>query len=303
MDTVIEVNHLYKAYGDVVAVDDVSFAVRPGEIFAILGPNGAGKSTTVENLMGLRQPDRGTVRVLGLDPQRQRHELSRRIGIQLQQAALPDRLRVWEALDLFASFYDHPLPWDPLLEQWGLAEKRNTPFVKLSGGQKQRLFIALVRLNDPDSVFLDDVTTGLDPAARRATWEMVKAIRTQGKTVVLVTHFMDEAQVLADRVAIFDHGRIVALDTPAALIRSLQQDKQVRFATTNGFDPRLLSGVAGVNSVAQEGDEYVVRGTGPLLARVETTLAAAGVDLTDIHMERATLEDVFLTLTGRRIRD
>src|SRR5690606_3914245 len=152
----------------------------------------------------------------GLDPQRQRHELSRRIGIQLQQAALPDRLRVWEALDLFASFYDHPLPWDPLLEQWGLAEKRNTPFVKLSGGQKQRLFIALALLNDPDSVFLDDVTTGLDPAARRATWEMVKAIRTQGKTVVLVTHFMDEAQVLADRVAIFDHGRIVALDTPAA---------------------------------------------------------------------------------------
>src|SRR5690606_32478666 len=167
MDTVIEVNHLYKAYGDVVAVDDVSFAVRPGEIFAILGPNGAGKSTTVENLMGLRQPDRGTVRVLGLDPQRQRHELSRRIGIQLQQAALPDRLRVWEALDLFASFYDHPLPWDPLLEQWGLAEKRNTPFVKLSGGQKQRLFIALALLNDPDIVFLDELTTGLDPAARR----------------------------------------------------------------------------------------------------------------------------------------
>jgi ABC-2 type transport system ATP-binding protein len=191
MEQIIQVNHLRKVYGSTVAVDDVSLAVNKGEIFGILGPNGAGKTTTIESIMGLRKPDGGTIKVLGLDPQKDRIALAQRIGIQLQEAAIPQRLKVWETIDLFASFYETTVPWEPLLEQWGLADKRNTYFQNLSGGQKQRLFIILALVNDPEVVFLDELTTGLDPQARRNTWELVEAIREEGKTVVLVTHFMD----------------------------------------------------------------------------------------------------------------
>jgi ABC-2 type transport system ATP-binding protein len=302
MKNVIEVQHLRKTYGSTIAVDDISFSVEPGEIFGIVGPNGAGKTTTVESVMGLRKPDNGSIRVLGFDPQKDGNTLRQRIGIQLQQASIPDRIKVWEALDLFSSFYTKTVSWEKLLEDWGLTEKRNTAFAKLSGGQKQRLFIALALLNDPEVVFLDELTTGLDPQARRTTWDQVRAIRDKGKTVVLVTHFMDEAEELADRVAIIDHGNIVALDTPQALIAGLQAGSSVRFTNANGFNPQNLRGVNGVTTVEQQGRQVIVHGNGPLLAHVATALASHNITPSDLHVETADLEDVFLSLTGRKIR-
>ena len=303
MTNVITVKNLRKSYGTTVAVDDISFDVAQGEIFAILGPNGAGKTTTVETIVGLRRPDRGSVSVLGIDPQQDAQALRQHIGVQLQQAAVPQRLKVWEILDLFASFYTTTVPRDRLIEQWGLTDKRNAYFGKLSGGQQQRLFIALALINDPDIVFFDELTTGLDPQARRATWELVQGVRAQGKTVVLVTHAMDEAELLADRVAIIDHGRIIALDTPQALIQRVQPDNQVRFTTTNGFDPAQLNQVDGVNAVERNGAQVTVRGTGPLLSRVAQALAEHHIEPADLRQERATLEDVFLATTGRGLRD
>ena len=300
---VIEVQNLHKEYGTTVAVDNISFNVQQGEIFCIVGPNGAGKTTTVESVMGLRQPDSGTIRVLNMNPQKEEHTLRQRIGIQLQQAALPERLKVWEALNLYSAFYNKTVPWEQLLEDWGLAEKRSTNFKNLSGGQKQRLFIALALLNDPELVFLDELTTGLDPQARRATWDAVRAIRDQGKTVVLVTHFMDEAEELADRIAIIDQGNIVALDTPQALIQNLQAGVRVRFTNGNGYDPQLLHNVSGVTEVEQRGKQVIVQGNGALLAHVATALAEHNVTPSDLRVEQANLEDVFLALTGRSIRN
>ena len=300
---VIEVQNLRKKYGSTVAVDNISFNVQQGEIFTIVGPNGAGKSTTVESIMGLRQPDSGSIRVLGLDPQKDEHKLRQRIGIQLQQAALPERLKVWEALNLYSSFYEKTIPWEKLLDDWGLTEKRNANFSNLSGGQKQRLFVALALLNDPELVFLDELTTGLDPQARRATWDAVRAIRDQGKTVVLVTHFMDEAEELADRIAIIDQGNVVALDTPGALIKNLHAETRVRFTNYNGYDPQTLRTVTGVTDVEQRGKQVIVQGNGALLAHVATALAEHNVTPNDLRVEQANLEDVFLALTGRSIRN
>jgi len=302
MEHIIEVNHLHKVYGATVAVEDVSFNVRQGEIFGIVGPNGAGKTTTIESIIGLRKPDGGSVKVLGLDPQKQPRELSNRIGIQLQQAAIPERLKVWEALDLYASFYDQTVPWQPLIEEWGLADKRNTPFGKLSGGQQQRLFIALALLNDPEIVFLDELTTGLDPQARRATWDLVRAIRDQNKTVVLITHFMDEVQALADRVAIIDNGRLIALNTPQALIADLGAETQVHFSLQNGFDANVLQDVEGVTAVSQQNQQVNIQGNGPLLANIATALSKYNIAPGDLRVDQANLEDVFLALTGRKIR-
>ncbi|MCB0034053.1 MAG: ABC transporter ATP-binding protein [Anaerolineales bacterium] len=302
-ETVITVQNLHKRYGDHIAVEDISFEVKRGEIFGIIGPNGAGKTTTVESIIGLRQPDGGRIQLLGRDPQANSQAISQRIGIQLQQANIPDRMKVWEALDTFASFYEHTIPWEPLLEQWGLTEKRDTYFDKLSGGQKQRLFIALALLNDPEIVFLDELTTGLDPQARRATWKLVEAIRDQGKTVVLVTHFMDEAQVLCDRMAIIDHGRVVALDTPQALIDSISNETRVIFAAPQTFDPTSLHHVDGVTNVAQENGHIITHGRGPLLVNIILALHEHGITPTDIRTEQPDLEDVFIALTGHNIRD
>lgn len=303
MADVVTAQNLRKRYGETVAVDDVSFSVQQGEIFVIVGPNGAGKTTTVEMLAGLRRPDAGRVRLLGLDPQQDEAELRRRTGIQLQQAALPQRLKVWEALDLFASFYPQTVPLQPLMDAWGLTEKRNTAFANLSGGQQQRLFIALALINDPELVFLDEITTGLDPQARRATWDAIRDIRRQGKTVLLVTHFMDEAQALGDRVAIVDHGRLVALDTPPALIAGLQAGTRVHFTNPNGLDPTLLQDLEGVVAVEQHGSQVVVLGEGPLLARVSSALLERGIEPADLDVQQPTLEDVFLAHTGRQIRN
>jgi ABC-2 type transport system ATP-binding protein len=303
MNPVISVNHLHKAYGATVAVDDISFDVAQGEIFGIVGPNGAGKSTTVESVMGLREPDSGSVSVLGLDPKTQRTTIAQRIGIQLQQAALPERIKVWEALDLYASFYDHTIPWEPLLEEWGLADKRNARFTNLSGGQKQRLFIALALLNDPEVVFLDELTTGLDPQARRSTWDMVADIRDRGKTVVLVTHFMDEAEALCDRVAIIDHGNIIALDTPAQLIAQVDDELRVTFEVEGLFSAEILTKLPQVTDVTSNGRRWTVRGSANgLLSAVVIALEQHAVRVTNLQTERASLEDVFITLTGRQIR-
>lgn len=302
MQTIIEVKNLRKVYGSTVAVEDVSFDVQEGEIFGIIGPNGAGKTTSVETAIGLRKPDRGSVKVLGMDPAGQRHAVSQHIGIQLQQAALPDRMKVWEALDLFASFYDHTIPWEPLLEEWGLGDKRDAYFGKLSGGQKQRLFIALALLNDPKIVFLDELTTGLDPQARRATWALVQNIRKRGKTVVLVTHFMDEAEALCDRIAIIDQGRIVALDTPQALIERVGKGMRVLFTAPAGFKPTTLQALPNVTEVTQQANKITVHGHGALLATIATALAQQNITPTDLRTERTDLEDVFIALTGRKIR-
>ncbi|MCL4262775.1 MAG: ABC transporter ATP-binding protein [Anaerolineae bacterium] len=302
MNHIIEVKNLRKAYGRTIAVEDVSLTVQPGEIFGIVGPNGAGKTTTIESIIGLRQPDGGSVSVLGMNPQAEPKKMGNRIGVQLQEAALPDRMKVWEALDLYASFYERTVPWEPLLETWGLADKQQAQFGNLSGGQKQRLFIALALLNDPEIVFLDELTTGLDPQARRATWDLVRAIREKGKTVVLITHFMDEIEALADRVAIIDHGRVLALDTPANLIAQLHGETQVHFTTPNGFDADVLREVAGVTAVNQHNQQVTVTGSGPLLANVAAALAQYSIAPHDLRVQQANLEDVFLALTGRNIR-
>src|SRR4030042_5282486 len=239
MDIIVQVEGLRKIYGATVAVDEISFEVGEGEIFGRVGPNGAGKTTTIECLEGLRRPDAGKVRVLGVDPQRESQTLREHTGMQLQQSNLPDRMRVWEALDLYASFYPKSVDWNELLSQLGLEEKRNSAFSKLSGGQKQRLFIALALLPDPQLVFLDELTTGLDPQARHAIWDLVREVRTKGKTVLLTTHFMEEAERLCDRVALLDRGRIVALDTPANLIHNLKAEERVIFSLAGGLSPAL----------------------------------------------------------------
>lgn len=300
---VIDVQNLHKKYGQYTAVQEVSFSVKQGEIFGIIGPNGAGKTTTVEAVIGLRQPTGGHIRVLGLDPHADRRAVSQRIGIQLQQAQLPERMKVWEALDLFSSFYAKTVPWEPLLEAWGLTEKRETVFGKLSGGQKQRLFIALALLNDPEIVFLDELTTGLDPQARRATWELVAAIRDRGKTVVLVTHFMDEAHALCDRMAVIDHGHMIALDSPQALIDQMGNKQRIIFSAPSTFDAASLRSVDGVTQVIRENGHVVVQGQGSLLSNIVLALHDQQIAPTDIRTETANLEDVFIQLTGRALRE
>jgi ABC-2 type transport system ATP-binding protein len=301
MPVVIEVEHLHKAYGRTVAVDDVSFAVDEGEIFGLLGPNGAGKTTTVECVQGLRRADSGAIRVLGLDPVVDGRALRQRIGSQLQDSALPGRLRVAEALELFAAFADRPVGADELLARWHLGDQRDQAFDSLSGGQRQRLFIALAFVNSPEVVFLDELTQGLDPQARHATWELIRDIRRQGTTVVLVTHFMDEAEQLCDRVAVVDHGRVVALDTPHGLVDGLGLPSLVRF-TAPGVEIGFLDGIDEVTSVVREGDAVEVRGTGAVLAVVAAALVAHGIAPVDLRVERPTVEDAFLALTGRAMR-
>lgn len=299
---VISVDHLRKTYRDVVAVDDVSFEVAPGEIFGILGPNGAGKTTTVECVQGLRRPDGGTIRVLGLDPTTEAGQLRQRIGSQLQDSALPGRMRVAESIELFAAFADHPVDRDELVTRWRLDEQRDQAFDSLSGGQRQRLFLALAFVNSPELVFLDELTQGLDPQARRATWELIREIRERGTTVVLVTHFMDEAEHLCDRVAVVDAGRVIALDTPQGLIDGLGLPAVVRF-TTSEIDLGWLEKLDVVDAMARDGEAIEIRGSGPVLAIVASELVAHGIVPADLRVERPTVEDAFLALTGREIRE
>ena len=306
MEAIVQVEGLRKTYGATFAVDEVSFEVREGEIFGMVGPNGAGKTTTIECLEGLRKPDAGMVRVLGVDPQREGQSLCLRVGMQLQQSNLPDRMKVWEALDLYASFYPKVADWKESLAQLGLEEKHNTPFSKLSGGQKQRLFIALALLPDPQLVFLDELTTGLDPQARHTIWDLVRDVRDRGKTVLLTTHFMEEAERLCDRVAILDHGRIVALDTPAALIRGLGVEERVVFNLDGTLPAGFEKAFSGAVRLEVQGERVVVHGEDgrkvPLVSEVVRLLTEQGVPFRDLRTEQPTLEDVFLSLTGREMR-
>ncbi len=297
--SVIEVEHLSKAYGHTVAVDDISFSVREGEIFGILGPNGAGKTTTVECMEGLRTQDSGSVRILGLDPRADRDEVTQVLGAQLQESALPDKLYVSEALQLYSSFYRDPADWRALVKTLGLDAKTGTMFKKLSGGQKQRLSIALALVGNPKVAVLDELTTGLDPEARRDTWDLISGIRDRGVTIVLVTHFMEEAEHLCDRVALVDSGRVVALDTPAALAESIHAGMTMRFLAPATLDLTLLSALPEVTSVAYRGDTVTVTGTGNVLAAVTALLARHQIEPRQLRVEQATLEDAFLALTGR----
>jgi ABC-2 type transport system ATP-binding protein len=298
MRSVIEVRNLHKRYGDTVAVGDISFTVGEGEIFGILGPNGAGKTTTVECVEGLRKPDGGEISVLGLDPLRDRTELTQLLGVQLQESLLPAKLRVAEALDLYSSFYRNPADWRSLLEALGLADKSRTPFRKLSGGQKQRLSIALALVGDPRIAVLDELTTGLDPQARRDTWELIEGVRDRGVTVVLVSHFMEEAERLCDRVALIDKGRVVVLDTPAALAERVEVAQRIQFRPSGPVDDALLTGLPEVTSIIHRGDVMVVTGTGNVLNAVISVLARNQIVAQQLRVDQANLEDAFLELTG-----
>ena len=299
MSAVIEVQHLHKEYGDTVAVGDVSFTVHEGEIFGILGPNGAGKTTTVECIEGLREPDRGEISVLGLDPRRDRAELTQLLGVQLQQSRLPDQLRVAEALELCSSFYERPADWRELMAVLGISAKSRTPFRKLSGGQQQRLSIAMALVGSPRVAVLDELTTGLDPQARRDTWELIEGVRDRGVTIVLVTHFMEEAERLCDRVALIDSGQVVALDTPAALAERVQSEQRIQFRPSVPVDAGLLESLPEVTSVIHRGDVVVVTGTSKALNAVISVLARNQIVAEQLRVEQATLEDAFLAFTGR----
>jgi ABC-2 type transport system ATP-binding protein len=305
MRPVIEVSGVRKTYGKLVAVDEASFEVMQGEIFGLIGPNGAGKTTTMECIEGLHKPDRGTISVLGLDPFRQVYKLQERIGVQLQQAQLQKRIKVWEAVDLWASLYGKKaIDGTRLLEQLGLTEKRNAWFMTLSGGQKQRLFIALALINDPEVVFLDELTTGLDPQSRHAIWDLVRGIRQRGKTVFLTTHLMEEAERLCDRVAIMEHGRIIDIDTPESLVRRHCPQRTVVVETDNLVAAQHFRSIAGVESVASDGTQFTILGRGDeLVTEVIQCISENRIRVTDFRTVVPNLEDVFLKLTGRALRE
>jgi len=301
---VIQVSGIRKTYGTTVAVSDVSFEVSEGEIFGLIGPNGAGKTTTMECVEGVRRPDRGVISILGMDPMRDVYQLQNRIGVQLQQAQLQKRIKVWEAVDLWASLYPKAVDGDRLLEQLGLSSKRNAWFMTLSGGQKQRLFIALALINDPEVVFLDELTTGLDPQSRRAIWELVRGIRDRGKTVFMTTHLMEEAERLCDRVAVIEHGKIIDIGSPGELVRRHCPAQTVVLATDNALAEERLRTIPSVELVTREDSRFTIQGHGDdFVTEVIQCLSENRIRVTDFRTVLPTLEDVFLKLTGHSIRD
>jgi ABC-2 type transport system ATP-binding protein len=305
MRPVIQVSGVRKSYGATVAVHGVSFEVNEGEIFGLIGPNGAGKTTTMECIEGLRTPDRGSISVLGLDPFKDVYKLQDRIGVQLQQAQLQKRIKVWEAIDLWVSLYQKKATdGERLLEQLGLTDKRGAWFMNLSGGQKQRLFIALALINDPEVVFLDELTTGLDPQSRRAIWDLVRDIRERGKTVFLTTHLMEEAERLCDRVAIIEHGRIIDIDRPENLVKRHCAERSVVLATDNPIAEERFRAILGVEKVIRTDSRFTILGRGDdLVTEVIHCLSENGIRVTDFRMILPNLEDVFLKLTGHSIRE
>ena len=302
---VIEVREVHKAYGPVLAVDGVSFDVAAGEIFGLLGPNGAGKTTTMEMLEGLHKPDSGSLRVLGIDVAQQPAALKERIGVQLQTAALFPQLTVSELLALFASFYRRRQPIEDLLRALGLEEKRAARSKDLSGGQQQRLSVALALVNDPEVVFLDEPTTGLDPAARRRLWDLILDLKRQGRTVLMTTHYLEEAEAICDRVAIMDHGRILDIGTSDELIGRRFQERALQFDTIPALGGERLAGLPGVVRTASEGDTSVLytRDVAQTIGGLLEATSELGSEPGNLMVRRATLEDVFLELTGRALRD
>ncbi len=296
---VIEVSDLHKRYGEKVAVQNVSFTVERGEIFGMLGPNGAGKTTTVECVAGLRAPNGGSISVLGLDPIRDRRVLHKRLGIQLQESAIQNRLRVAEALDLYSSFYENPADWEELLDRLGLAPHRNVAYGKLSGGQKQRLSIALALVGKPEIAVLDELTTGLDPQARRDTWALIEGVRDSGVTIILVTHFMEEAQRLCDRVAVIDAGKVVALDTPEGLASHVGAENRLYFRPSAPVDEAALKELPEVSSVRVAADGTVsIAGDEHVVQAVMSLLARAHIVAGDLRVDQASLDDAFVALIG-----
>ena len=304
-DAVIRVDTLRKTYGELVAVDGVSFEVRSGEVFGLLGPNGAGKTTTVEVLEGLRKPDSGEVSVLGVDAIRRPDDLRSRIGVSLQTAALYPKLNVVEVLELFRGFYPNGRPVDELVELMDLGEKRKTRTQDLSGGQRQRLSVALALVNDPELIFLDEPTTGMDPAARRALWDVVLGLKQRGRSILLTTHYMEEAEVLCDRIAIMDHGRILESGTVDELVSRRFHERAVRFDSVEGLTDEQMAAFPGVTSVKHEGGAVLLftRDVPATIGAVLTATERLGIDPANLAVRRATLEDVFLDLTGRALRD
>ncbi|MFF9181086.1 ABC transporter ATP-binding protein [Streptomyces misionensis] len=297
MPSVIEVTDLRKSYAGRAVVDGVSFAVEEGEIFGILGPNGAGKTTTVECVEGLREPDAGRVRVAGFDPVADHERVARLLGAQVQQSELQPKLTVREALELYASFYPDPADWRPLAERLGLTARLGTRFAKLSGGQRQRLFIALALIGNPRVVVLDELTTGLDPRARRDTWQLIEDVRASGVTVLLVTHFMEEAQRLCDRIAVLDKGRVAALDTPAGLIRRSAGATVISFTPSAPLDDHDLAALPAVASIARKDGRITLSGTDETVNAVVTLLVRHHVTAHELRVTDATLDDAFLDLT------
>jgi ABC-2 type transport system ATP-binding protein len=305
MIPVIQISGVRKTYGSTVAVEEASFEVNEGEIFGLIGPNGAGKTTTMECIEGLRKPDRGTIAVLGLDPFRQVYKLQERIGVQLQQAQLQKRIKVWEAVDLWSSLYrKKEVDGERLLEHLGLSDKRGSWFMNLSGGQKQRLFIALALINDPEVVFLDELTTGLDPQSRHAIWDLVRGIRERGKTVFLTTHLMEEAERLCDRVAIMEHGRIIDIDTPEELVSRHCPERTVILDTENSTAKEIFLQISKVESVTCIDKRFTISGLGDdFVTEVIHCLSENRIRVTDFRTILPNLEDVFLKLTGHSIRE
>ena len=293
----VTVQHLVKQYGRLVAVNDVSLSIHEGEIFGIIGPNGAGKTTTVECISGLRAPDSGSISVYGLSPQKDRNRIREFVGVQLQESQLPPRLKVGEAVRLFASFYSNPLDADPLLESLGIKEFANSSFKNLSGGQKQRVSIALALVGNPRLAILDELTTGLDPEARREIWGLIERMRDRGVTVILVTHFMDEAERLCDRLALINHGTVIALDTPE-VIAAKAGGSRVRFAPSQPVDDQALRAIPGVNEIERKERFVTVTGTGDLAGSLLNALAAMGVRVSDLEARTGNLDDAFIKLTS-----
>ncbi|GIE33162.1 multidrug ABC transporter ATP-binding protein [Actinoplanes italicus] len=293
--TVIEVKNLAKRYGETVAVRDVSFSVERGEIFGILGPNGAGKTTTVECIAGLRTPDSGSITIL--DGSAGDPALRTRVGVQLQEGELQDKLTVREALELYSTFYPDPADWRKLVDDLGLTPKLKTRYGKLSGGQKQRLSIALALLGNPEIAILDELTTGLDPQARRDTWDLISGIRDRGVTLLLVTHFMEEAERLCDRIAVIDKGEVVALDTPAGLVQRAGDEQRIRFRPSLPFADELLTGLPEVKELRRQGERVEIIGSGNLLHAVISVLARDGIVAAELTLEQASLDDAFVNLT------
>lgn len=297
--SIVEIEHLEKRYGERVAVADVSLAVKEGEIFGIIGPNGSGKTTTVECVAGLRRPDGGTLRVFGFDPIGDRAEITARVGVQLQHSQLQPNIRVREALELFSSFYEHPADWRELVEALGLGPHLGARFSKLSGGQQQRLSIALALVGNPRLAILDELTTGLDPAARRDTWDLIDGVRDRGVTIMLVTHFLAEAEHLCDRVAVIDGGRVVALDSPGGLTAQVDTQQRIRFVPSDTFDEAQIAALPDVELVQRHGDEVLVVGNAEALGEVTALLARVGVFPHHLRVEQPSLDDAFLAITER----
>ncbi|MGH2487673.1 MAG: ABC transporter ATP-binding protein [Ktedonobacterales bacterium] len=293
---VVTVQHLVKRYGNVFVVNDISFSICEGEIFGIIGPNGAGKTTCVECISGLRAPDAGAISVYGFSPQKNRDRIRELVGVQLQESALPPRLKVGEAVRLFASFYPTPLDPDELLATLGIKQFENSAFKTLSGGQKQRLSIALALVGNPKLAILDELTTGLDPEARHETWSLIERMRERGVTVILVTHFMDEAERLCDRLALINQGAVRALDTPEA-IAATAGGSRVRFVPSQPVDDPTLRAIPGVRDIERKQRYVTVTGTGDLAPAVITALAAIDVRVSDLEARAGNLDDAFLKLT------